>query len=229
MVRVHVICEGRTEEMFINKVLARGLIPKGVFLFPSLIGKPGHKGGNIKYERVETDVRARLLGDTAAFCTTFFDFYGLPRNFPGKDEAKNYGSIVEKSVCITDALKERLASAIGSEPLRRFIPYVQMYEFEGLLFSDPEALAAGINQKDLYEEIEKIRRGFDSPEEINDSPVTAPSKRIGKLFPGYDKPVHGALAALKMGISQIRGECRLFDGWLKSLEALSGSRGIQDG
>ena len=39
MTRVHVICEGQTEETFINEILAPSLATKGVFLLPSLIGK----------------------------------------------------------------------------------------------------------------------------------------------------------------------------------------------
>ena len=84
MIRVHVICEGQTEEMFVNEILAAEFYPKGIYLVPALIGKPGHKGGNLKYGRLLSDVRARLLGDATAYCTTFFDFYGLPEDFPGK-------------------------------------------------------------------------------------------------------------------------------------------------
>ena len=79
--------------------------------------------------------------------------------------------------------------------MRRFIPYVQMYEFEGLLFSDTLALAKGVNQGRLVDRFKIIRDQFDTPEEINDSPETAPSKRILNLFPEYDKPLHGSLAA----------------------------------
>ena len=61
---------------------------------------------------------------------------------------------------------------------------------------------------------------FNTPEEINNSPVTAPSKRILQLFKGYDKPMHGALAALEIGLDNIRKECALFNKWLLTLEAL---------
>ena len=117
-------------------------------------------------------------------------------------------------------MTERLQAKLGEDPLRRFIPYVQMYEFEGLLFSHPERLAQGINQSELGCSLQKIRDAFDSPEEINNSPVTAPSKRIGKLFSAYDKPIHGSLAAIEIGLDVIRQECQRFDEWLKKLEAL---------
>ncbi len=84
MIRVHVICEGQTEEMFVNELMRDHFYSFGVVLVPALVGKPGHKGGNFKFERLLSDVRNRLLGDSTAYCTTFFDFYGLPEDFPGK-------------------------------------------------------------------------------------------------------------------------------------------------
>jgi hypothetical protein len=47
MIRVHIICEGQTEESFVSDVLVPHCSQKGIALYPSLIGKPGHKGGNI--------------------------------------------------------------------------------------------------------------------------------------------------------------------------------------
>jgi hypothetical protein len=220
MTRLHVICEGPTEETFVYEVLSEWFVPKGIYLYPSLIGKPGHKGGNLKFQRLLIDLRGRLLGDKTAYCTTFFDFYGLSSDFPGKEGARNKPNIVEKSQCVIQSLTERLKSKLGGEPLRRFIPYVQMHEFEGLLFSEPEILAQGINRIDLAARFRAIRNLFNSPEEIDDSPVTAPSKRILDLFPAYDKPVYGSLAALEIGLAAIRRECALFNGWLERIEAL---------
>ncbi|MYM74997.1 DUF4276 family protein [Duganella sp. FT134W] len=220
MIRVHVICEGQTEEMFVNQVLAEFFLDRNICLIPALIGKPGHKGGNFKFERLLTDVRARLLDDKTAYCTTFFDFYGLPEDFPGKEKSIRKNGMSQKADCLLEVLTEKLIAKLGEDPLRRFIPYVQMYEFEGLLFSHPEKLAAGINQTDLRNALQKIRDAFDSPEEINNSPITAPSKRIVELYSAYDKPIHGSLAAIEIGLDIIRQECQRFDEWLKKLEAL---------
>lgn len=221
MIRVHVICEGQTEEMFVSEVLSKVFIPQGIHLYPSLIGKPGHKGGNFRFERLLTDVRIRLLNDSATYCTTLFDFYGLPGDFPGKEEAKKYISHSEKADCLTRNLIEQLKARLGEKPLLRFIPYVQMYEFEGLLFSDPDRLAQGICQTKLAKDFDAIRQNFNSPEEINDSPTHAPSKRIAALFQEYDKPIHGPLAAIEIGFDVIRRECPLFDGWIQRIESLA--------
>ncbi|MGQ0622286.1 MAG: DUF4276 family protein [Panacagrimonas sp.] len=104
--------------------------------------------------------------------------------------------------------------------MRRFIPYVQMYEFEGLLFSGPQHLASAIGQPGLGPDFQRIRDGFDTPESINDSPITAPSKRISSLYRGYEKPLHGSLAAMEIGLTAIRGQCARFDAWLRQIEAL---------
>lgn len=220
MIRVHVICEGQTEEMFVNEVLLETFMTLNISLIPVLIGKPGHKGGNFRFERLLTDVRARLLGDKSAYCTTFFDFYGLPEDFPGKIEAQIKVGSAQKANCLLTTLTEKLRVVLGDDPLRRFIPYVQMYEFESLLFSDPQKFAQGINQVSLVGELQKIRNAFASPEEINNSSDTAPSKRIKKLYSAYDKPIHGSLAAIQIGLGVIRQECQQFDTWLNRLAAL---------
>ena len=96
-----------------------------------------------------------------------------------------------------------------------------MYEFEGLLFSDPGKLAAGLYVEHLASDFATVRNGFSTPEEINDSPVTAPSKRILSLMPVYEKPLYGSLAAIEVGLDGIRSECKRFSQWVKRLETLA--------
>lgn len=223
MIRVHVICEGQTEEMFIDQVLAQAFYSRDIYLVPALIGKPGHKGGNVCFERLLTDVKNRLLGDRGAWCTTFFDFYGLSETFPGKAEAGNKTSTQEKADCVLAAMTSRLTDKLGAQAMRRFIPYIQMYEFKGLLFSSPADLAAGICQPGLEGPLQRIRDAFDTPESINNSPATAPSKRIQALYNGYEKPLHGSLAAIEIGLTTIRAQCQRFDSWLGRIEGLLSS------
>ncbi|MFL0606352.1 DUF4276 family protein [Cylindrospermopsis raciborskii] len=111
MIRVHIICEGQTEEDFIKEVLRPHFSQKGIAVYPSLIGKPGHKGGNFKIERLLNDVRNRIKGDTEAFCTTMFDYYGLPTSFPGKTTSTAGMTSEEKS----NILCRELAQVIESQ------------------------------------------------------------------------------------------------------------------
>jgi len=221
MIRIHIICEGQTEEAFVKNLLVPHFAPQGTVLHPSLIGKPGHKGGFVNLNRLFVDIRNRLLGDKTSWCTTFFDYYGLPDNFPGKAEAEKCGTAEEKSSRLLAGLMTALEEKFGAEPLRRLIPYVQMHEFEGLLFSDPDKFATGICRPNICDRLHEIRNKFASPEEINDDPITAPSKRILAAYQGYEKPTHGTLAALEIGLQTIRNHCPLFDNWLKRLESLN--------
>ncbi|MBL8501472.1 MAG: DUF4276 family protein [Nitrosomonas sp.] len=222
MIRVHVICEGQTEEMFVKEILSGFFSSRGICLIPTLIGKPGHKGGNFKFDRLFTDVRARLLGDKTSYCTTFFDFYGLPENFPGKQEALGCLTLQDKVQCVLGEMSDKLREKLGDDPLRRFIPYIQMHEFEGLLFSAPDGLARAIYEPHLETNFQTIRSKFATPEEINNNPQKAPSKRIKALFSEYDKPIHGSLAAIEIGLNSIRSECHIFDSWLNRIEKLQG-------
>ena len=223
MKRIHIICEGQTEETFVNEVLRDHLHRYEVYPRASLVGKPGHKGGCVTTTRMTHDIKLRLLGDPQAWCTTFFDFYGLDANFVGKPQAVLSHSYENKARIIEDALRAHVLEATDDNVIRRFIPYVQMYEFEGLLFSDPAKLASGINEARLESEFSTIRDAFSSPEEINDSRQTAPSKRILRLMPGYEKPLYGSLAAIEVGIDRMRRECRLFDQWVQRMETLGNS------
>lgn len=220
MIRVHVICEGQTEEMFVNELLQPTFINKGIWLVPALVGKPGHKGGNFKFERLKSDVENRLLQERTAYCTTFFDFYGLPMSFPGKNDVDDSADVSEKADVMKAKMTEELSRFLGQDAMRRFIPYVQMYEFEALLFSDPDALARGVDKPQIAQQLSAICNTFSSPEHINNSPHTAPSKRIEQLIFGYEKPLMGTLAALEVGLNAMREKCALFDGWLKELEAI---------
>jgi hypothetical protein len=221
MIRVHVICEGQTEEEFVRHVLSAALLERDVLLLPSCIGKVGHKGGNVNLNRLAFDMRERLLKDRQCYCTTFIDYYGLPTDFPGKAGGRTLSAIKDKHNLVTEALLNWSIEHLGASATSRFLPYVQMYEFEGLLFSEPTQLARSIGKPNLDADFLKIRSQFATPEWINDSPETAPSRRIQQLFEGYDKPEHPLLAALDMGLAVIRQECVLFDDWIKQLEALA--------
>lgn len=223
MKRVHIICEGQTEETFVNEVLAPHLARFEVYPAASLVGKPGHKGGHVTTSRMTYDIKRRLLDDGQAWCTTFFDFYGLDADFVGNDAAAMKSGYADKALEIESALLEHITNQTNENAVRRFFPYIQMYEFEGLLFSDPAKLAAGLYVNHLAGDFAAVRNGFGTPEEINDSPVTAPSKRILSLMPVYEKPLYGSLAAIKIGLDVIRRECGRFDQWVTLLETLDES------
>jgi len=147
-----------------------------------------------------------------------FDLYALPDNFPKYDDAKRYRRNPFKRVkLLEDAFKAEIDYG-------RFIPYIQLHEFEGLLFSDVEAMDEVLKPfhgGSKLTELKAIRDAFDSPEEINDGDETAPSKRLLDLYNYYEKPTEGSRIAQRIGLDAIRIECKHFNEWLASLEALA--------
>ncbi|MBF0163222.1 MAG: DUF4276 family protein [Magnetococcales bacterium] len=229
MIRVHVICEGQTEEMFVHELLAPWFAKHEIFLTPRLLGRPGHKGGKVSRDRLFDDVRLLLLNDPGAYCTTLIDYYGMENDIPGKSEADRLPTPAAKAVYLTEAIRSSLQEALGERGAKveeRFIPYVQLHEFEALLFSDPAKLAMGIGREDLIDPFRTIRDDFASPEEINNSHLTAPGKRIKALIPTYEKPLYGALAALEIGLETMRRECALFREWMDRLAGLQPLAGV---
>lgn len=218
MARVLVVVEGQTEEAFVGNVLAPALWDRNVYATAILLGRPGHKGGRTNYARVCRDVLTFLKQDRSAYCTTMVDLYGLGAGFPGTP-APAHLSNMEKVRHIEAAVKRDICDHIPDfRPDRRFIPYLQLHEYEGLLFSDPTSFAAGINQGQLAHSFQQIRDGFDTPEDINNNPNTAPSKRVLALYPGYRKVIEGTQAAKSVGIASMRMACHHFREWVEVLE-----------
>ncbi|MCY4265217.1 MAG: DUF4276 family protein [Gammaproteobacteria bacterium] len=111
-----------------------------------------------------------------------------------------------------------MTEKFGSGAAMRFIPYIQMHEFEGLLFSSPSILSTSLDTPKIEKQLQQVLSEFPTPEWINDGVNSSPSKRITKLFPAFDKPIHPVLAALEIGLSSIRLSCALFDRWVSHLE-----------
>jgi len=220
MVKVTMWLEGDTEETFVNRVLRPHLQPLGINPLARKLGKPGHYTGIVEYERACADIVTTLKEDTVSFCTTMVDYYGMPDSWPGREAARQK-PFSERPVTIEQAIWADISAALGEGfNSARFIPYVQMHEFEALMFSDPTVLAAHLESVE-ESVVRQIKDQFSSPEEIDDSPETAPSKRILQLDPSYRKPYDGMLLAQKIGLAAIRAECSHFNEWVRKLEALA--------
>ena len=173
MIRVRVVVEGQSEESFVSSVLAPAFCERGIFLTPLILGVPGHKGGRTNYARVRKDVLLNLKQEKSAYCSTMLDYYGLGAGFPGTPVAG--GSSIQKVSRIEEAMKADICAQIPEHrPDIRFLPYIQLHEFEGLLFSNLAGFASGINQAHLAASFRTIRDSFATPEDINDAPLTAP-------------------------------------------------------
>jgi hypothetical protein len=220
MARVNVVCEGPTESRFISDVLAPYFWHRGIYLTPTLLGVPGHKGGRVNYTRVQKDILLQLKQDANVYCSTIFDLYGLETGFPGTAPASGFAS-AQKAVQIENAILQQIVSI--APHLRadvRLIPYLQVHEYEGLLFSDTTAFAVALGQAHLAAQLAQIRNGFATPEDINDDPNSAPSKRVVGVYRQYNKVIEGTLAAQRIGIDRMLAECPHFRTWIERLAAL---------
>lgn len=229
MTRLLVHVEGETEEGFVNNVLAPHLYERGFTgVNARLLGnvrQRSHRGGVRAWNSVRKDIVNHIREDPTCIATTMVDYYGMPLDgssaWPGRSQAATL-PFPDKAATVQNAMSEDVSREMSSSfNQKRFIPYVVMHEFEALLFSDCDRFGRGIGQPDLAQAFQAIRDEFNSPEEIDDSPITAPSKRIEALVPGYQKPLLGNLAALEIGIVAMRNACPQFRNWLNRLEDLS--------
>jgi hypothetical protein len=217
MKKVLVLVEGQTEEIFVKQVLGEWYISRDISLIPKIITtkrvKAGtdFKGGIVSYEKVRKEV-LRLLGDSSAgLVTTMFDYYGLPDNFPGRNIRAETPH--ERAAAVEDAFNRDIASG-------RFSSFIVLHEFEGLLFSSPRAIVQAMQGPEKEPALRRIRASFTTPEDIDDGLETAPSKRICKEFPQYEKILHGSIIAGRIGLEAIRHECPHFNEWLNRIERL---------
>ena len=151
------------------------------------------------------------------------DYYALPQSgekaWPGRARAKTL-PVPDRGAHVQAALLDDLSRDVDR---RRFVPFVVLHEFEGLLFSDCSAFAESMGRRGLAAAFQRIRDAFETPEHIDDSPATPPSKRVEELVPEYQKPLFGNVAASAMGLRTIRAECPHFAAWLSRLEVLAAS------
>ena len=118
------------------------------------------------------------------------------------------------------ALEKSFFEEIGD---KRFIPHIQLHEFEALLFCGINHLSA------LYpgcekgcDKLSKDLQKVGNPELIDNSPTTAPSKRIIKAIEGgkkynYNKPTTGKSVTKQIGIEELRAKCPHFNEWIEKL------------
>ena len=204
MTRLAISVEGETEEEFVKEALTIHLQSRGIYATPVLLGRArrrGQGGGNVTIDRLATEMRH--LRHSFDAVTSLVDFYGFR----------------DKGTRSPDGLVQAIHGRIGRFDDESVFPYVQVHEFEGLLFSDVDAFQTVFHDAPV-DDLRSIRSTFDTPEDINDNTMTAPSKRIENLIRSYQKRLHGPVVAVEIGLARIRSECARFDAWLRRLESL---------
>lgn len=223
---LHILCEGQTEERFVKEVLSPylrqfNIYPKPILLLTSK--KKNARGGMLSYAQAKRDLmilrrQYRDNDNERHLFTTMFDFYALPDDFPCFKESSHYSDVRER----ISFIETEFAKDMGFEGL---IPYIQLHEFESLLFVDITKLESDYPLSRA--QIRKLKEETDTygdPELINDSPATAPSKRIIKALEqnyNYNKVQSGAAITSLIGMESLLDNCRHFKDWVEQLKSLA--------
>lgn len=219
--RLNIIVESRTEEAFINTVLRPYLETFGIEVKARVVttrvdtrlGKI-FRGGLINYQKLRNSVVNSIKQEaknTVRF-TTMVDLYALPRDFPGLDAAKN----MRDPYARIEALETAFARDIDDW---RFLPYIQLHEFEALVLAGLEYLPElyDVNVAQLENLARVVREK--GPELVNNGSQSAPSKRLMACIPDYHKLATGLLVTEAVTIPGLMAACPHFCQWVTRLQA----------
>lgn len=211
----YVLCEGQTEEGFVKGILQPYMSSFDIYLEPVLLG------GVSRYAKIR-DHLVRLSRNREWFVTTMLDYYQIPSDTPGWENWVNPDPMPQVYK-IEKAMKDDLNLRIKTE---HFYPNLIVHEFEALLFSNVSCfdVCDGITEH-ARKELAKIRKKYGTPELINNSVDTAPSKRIIKVYPEYSKTIDGRRVAEDIGIEKMIAECPHFSEWIETLKKISKDNG----
>lgn len=205
MTHLYIVVEGETEETFVRELLIPAL--------PHLTIQPILLGGVSKYSLIRKDIE-KLKSHQGAYITTMIDYYGLNKvtNFPKLQESMSITNFRNRCAFLEQALDADIN-------WRNFIPNILLHEFEALLFSDVNTISlhTDIPMTDLTN---ILNHANNDPEKINNSPQTAPSKRLLTLYRQYRKELHGNIIALDVGLTSIEKNCQHFKAWLDKLRQI---------
>lgn len=214
MKRFIVVVEGQTEAEFINEVVTKKYLHGlGIYnpVTPLIIQtSKGHKGGFVNFEHLRNDVACQLKSkDPELRVSTFVDFFRCPSNFPGINDSlpdtSHLARIQHMETCF--------ANEIGD---RRFRPYIQMHEFEALLFASNRGFEKYMDDA-VSKQTAAIVAQYPNPEDINTTPQGAPSKRLQSIYPRYEKVIDGNICAIEVGIQAMIDTCPRFAAWMQWL------------
>lgn len=219
---LYIICEGESEMQLLKTTLSPHLKRLYATKSISLNVKPINLGGRVNWDKICRDLN-HIKQDAfrkrqEAYFSTMLDFYALPKDFPGNETSKE-----REHKSIVAAIEATMKKKMGD---KRFIPYVQLHEFEALVFCDVSLLSkifylSNKTQKLLEKMVEEAHG---NPEGINREPSTAPSKRLSRVFlkegKSYPKVLVAGEIPRRIGIKTLKERCPHFEMWVSKLESL---------
>lgn len=218
MKRFIIICEGETEKEFCNTILAPYFAKKEIYIQSPFIKKS--MGGIVKWSELKKQITLHLRNESTAIVTTLIDYYGLysKYNFPKWNEAEQNPDKNKRMEILELGMFESIEDSLRF----RFIPYLQLHEFEGLLFNDIDIFYEQIPSSELVgiDELIQTFQQYGNPEMINNNRDTSPSHRLERIILGYNKIVYGNILAEAIGIEKIKAKSPRFRDWIEKIERI---------
>ncbi len=214
MKRLIIVCEGETEQEFCNNLLFPFFFNLGVIVQAPLIKHS--RGGIVSWDKLKKQIYNHLR-EEEVFVTSFIDYYGLPDNYPNWGEAHSIADKRERMICLEKGMSDDIGNSY------RFVPYIQLHEFESLLFNEIKFFEENFNDDEFCykEDLKRLLEEQENPELINNGKETAPSKRLERYIINYNKPLYGVAIAESIGLRRMREKCPHFNEWITKLESLA--------
>lgn len=212
MKRVYIVVEGQTEQEFVNSMISPYLQDFGILSVTPVLVRTSRtgRGGMVSYSHLINTIKPLLMSEKSDYIvTTLIDFFRLPHDMPHYGDSMKKPDKMEQIKSLKGAINEAIDD-------RRFFSYIQLHEFEALLFSSNKGFEYYFPEE-LAEKTASIISSYDNPEDINTSPKGAPSKRLLAIKSDYNKVLEGNLIALEIGIKSILEKCPRFAEWINNI------------
>jgi hypothetical protein len=231
-VTIYCLVEGYSEANLVKRMLAPHLAQRGIDILAPMVttrrdrkaGQVFKGGGAFRHYQGDLERLIRQHGNRPnTWFTTMIDLYGLPGDFPTYQEGLKIKESRKKVEFFERAL-DKIGRELGC---KKFIPYIQLHEFETLLLVNVKEMGTlFLNDAKKLELLAADVATFDDVEDINHTPDGAPSKRIASYISVYEKykrsDQSGAINVLeKVGLDTLRTNCRHFNDWVSALEGLA--------
>lgn len=205
---MHFIVEGPTEKEFLSVVLIPDIKAEtGIHEYEISVSSTH---GIVNFSDTMFELLSLHLKDKGKIVMTCYDYYGIRSNHGFKDYQKAIEQ--KKTIDRVTILEDGMFNVLKGRKVNvnNFIPYLQLHEFEALLFSSLEGFKSLFTNHKMLIKLKRIIQQFPNPEDINDNPNTVPSKRIISIVKDYEKSVDGPKIAQTIGIETIMNKCPHF-------------------
>lgn len=209
MNRIVFIVEGDTEILLVDKVIMPYIYNLGYAITHTCqtitTNRKQHKKGGVgSYGKFKNEIQ-NTLSQGDVLVTTLIDFFKLPTDFPQFTDDSSKIQQIETAI----------HQDFDSNP--NLLPYIQRHEVEALMYSSMEGFKLVMDEDKQLEKVQQIINQYPNPEDINNSPATAPSKRLQKIY-DYDKTGDGEMIFEMVGIEAMLEKCPRFANWINLIK-----------